>query len=189
MPTALVVGTNTYRSLADVTAYLEDSIRAAAWAFVDPDDQTRSIHTAMRIIEKQCWQGTKTVLAQVLAFPRTGLTDKNGVALDPTIVPTQVGDGLSELSFEVSQNPDLETLAGTGSNNKRLRAGEAEIEYFRPTGGVNGLGSQRFPPVVQELLGQFMCGAGGMSTPFASGTDVESQFDTDDGFGLSEGYP
>ena len=59
MVSALIVGINTYRSLAEATEYLSDSIRAAAaWEAIDSDNQTRALISAFRLLEKQCWNGT-----------------------------------------------------------------------------------------------------------------------------------
>lgn len=191
MVSTLTVDSNTYVDRAEADAYLADSIRAGAWAFLPATTKDQALLTATRIFERVKWKGTKTDEAQDLMWPRTGVTDKYGIARDEDVVPQEVKDAECELAFELSQNAALESSGGTGSNTKRLKAGSAEVEYFRATGGVNGSGSPRFSPIVMELIGQFMAGAegSGISGSFSSGTDVESSFGTSPTFGLNQGFP
>jgi len=268
MVSTLVVNNNTYVSLADATAYLADSPRTTAWAFLDQDTQNRSLLSATREFQKQLFQGTKgalnvvatatvnaggsgyavgdiltvstgtgvsatvkvltlsttavatvqltsaglysvdpttsgvattggggssctldlTLETQLLAFPRTGLTDKDGTAVSSTAVPQEVKDALVEQAYLISQDTTVEGSTGTADNNKVLTAGAVSLERFRPTPGT------RFEPVVQELLSPFLQGLGDLSTPFISGVKdsdgnlVTSQFDDVDRYGLSGGY-
>jgi hypothetical protein len=130
---------------------------------------------------------TLTFTDQVLHFPASGVSDRYGSSVESTTVPDAIKDGLMEYAYELSQSSSLEKKAGTGTNTKRLKADVAEIEYFRPTGGVNGVGSQPFPTVVQELVGQFLETAS-LTLPYVGGSTVESEFD-DDTYTLTEGYP
>ena len=187
MPSALVVGTNTYIDLVTATALLDDSIHAAQWPFVDPDNQTRALLTALRLLDLRTWEGTKTDPLQALQWPRTGAIDRFGQPVDTATVPAQIEQAQAQLAYLLSQNPTLEDAGGTGSNEKRLQAGSAEIEYFRPTGGPNGEGSARFPPAVEELIREFLADGSGLLAPFASGTDEVSTFTDDARFGLVDG--
>lgn len=186
MPTALAVGTNTYVSLEDASAFLDDSASGAPWAELDEDTQNRCLLTATRLLERQCWNGTKTDPVQVMQHPREGLVNKNGEAVDSSTVAQEVIDAECELAFLISQDADQETAGGIGNNISSVGAGSAKVSFFRPTGGAGGVGSQRFPPIVFELIGQFMCGFGGGSPPFITGTDVVSSFSDEQGFGLSD---
>jgi hypothetical protein len=183
---ALVVGTNTYVTLAEASVFLGDSTRAAdLWAGLDPDTQNRSLLTATKLLERPDWNGQETDPAQILAFPRTGLTDQDGNAVDPTMVPQEIKDAECELAFELTQNPDLETSMGTGSNIRVAKAGPAEVEYFRPTDGTRNM---RFPWIVQELVAPFL-GGRNPTLGIVSGTDVGSAFDAADEYGFNQGLP
>lgn len=129
-----------------------------------------------------------TVKVQPLPWPRTNAKDKEDNLVTSTAVPLEIKNGTIELAFNLSQDSEVETSGGEGSNEKFLQAGTARIEFFRPTAtGPNGQGSTRFPVEVQEWVGQFLSGAA-ISAPFTSGTDTESQFDDGDNSCLSQGY-
>jgi len=186
MTSTLVVGTNTYITLTEANTYLGDSIRAQAWSFLPSDTRNKALLTAFRIIERQVWEGEAT---GSIAFPRTGLTDCDEVAVSSATVPQLVKDAQAEIAYDLTQDNNLETTGGIGSNVKRARAGSAEVEFFTSTGGASGTGSARFQPHIMELIGCFLEGSniGGIA-PIAPGTSVESQTDAGDGYCVSEGY-
>lgn len=181
MPSTLTVGTNTYVTLAEATTYLDDSINASAWAFLDPDDQTRSLISAFRLLEKQSWAGAQTDPLQTADFPRTGL-ECHGEVVDSATVPEDIEAAQIELAFALSQDPTLATQANTGTNTKRLQAGSASIEFFNSTDGSGGVTASRFPPNVQELINCYLASSVGGAGSEEFGTGCPSIFpccDTD----------
>lgn len=264
MTSALVVGQNTFGSLAAFRAYMADSVRGQALATVDDDLASQALITAVRLFQRLRWSGQRTGLqvlasvsvaaggtgyavgnvltvvggtteqpaqarvtavsagvvtavalldaglyealpsspaattgggsgctlslvaeAQQLCMPRTGLTDVDGQAVDPNLVPVPVVEAEFELAFEITQNAKLETSPGTGSNVKLAKAGPAEVEFFRPTDGPR---NQRFPVIVQELIAPFL-GGSGPTLAITSGTDGASAFTPDQEYGFSQGLP
>lgn len=123
---------------------------------------------------------TLSFAPQILRFTRTGLVDREGDALDSKLYPQCLKDAQFRHALAISLNTDLATQTSTGSNDKRLKAGEAEIEFFRPTTG------KRFPDDVQELIAPLL-GASARSVR-STGTDGASAFDCDDDFGLTRGW-
>lgn len=127
-----------------------------------------------------------TTTDQVLALPRTGLVDCYGSALSSTTYPTIAKEGSFELAYLLSQDSDIEAAGDTASNLKRVKAGSAEVEYFRPEAGL-----ERFPPKVQELISCLLAGQGGssLSLAYRSGDGNDSEFDTYPGkYGLTGGF-
>lgn len=176
MPSSLTVGTNTYVTLAEANAYLADQLRAwEDWEGLDDDTKIRALITAARIFEKQPWAGARTVEAQDMSFPRTGLTYRDGRAVDSATVPPEVEFAQIEYAYELTVKASLETTGGQGSDKRRVKAGSVEVEFFRATSGADGVGGTRFPPTVQELIGQFL-GSGGIGTggSYVSGTDTSA---------------
>jgi DnaT-like ssDNA binding protein len=60
MVSQLVVGENTYVTLAEADTYLEDSLRGTPWAGIDEDTKARALISAFRLFEKQRWNGVLT---------------------------------------------------------------------------------------------------------------------------------
>lgn len=183
---AIVVGTDTYISVADANIYLKLAIHADSWSSASSGDKEKALVTATRQLDRQNWEGSKYEDAptQVLDFPRSGLVDDEGDEVDETTVPQQIIDATCELGLALLDNTQLQDESSTGSNIKSLKAGSAEIEYIRATSG------KRFPTIVDELIGLWLTAGSGSATalagPFVSGADNESL--ASDTFGLNRGY-
>lgn len=178
---------NSYATIAEADSYLEDSIDAGLnWVSVDPDSKARALITATRLLDNQCWVGTKTASSNTLEWPRTGVTDADGNAVDENTVPDQIVNGTIRLAYELSQDPTLASQQNTGSNDKKYVAGSVSIEFFRPGGVLGTSGIQRFPFSVMELVREFLCGYGSKGAPSSFGTDHTSQFDNCDIYDLDQ---
>ena len=189
MPSTPSTGTsgNSYATVAEADTYMDDSIRGAtAWAAVDADDKARALLSATRLLDKQCWIGEKTAASNTLEWPRTGVTDADGNAIDENTVPTQIVNGSIELAYELSQDGTLEGAQNTGSNDKRYKAGSVELELFRPGGVLGTDGITRFPYVVMEWVREFLCGNSSRGGGAAYGTTHTSQFDDCDSYDYDE---
>lgn len=169
MVTTLEVGTNTYVTRTDANAFHDDDVNGASWQFVGDDAKDRALLTATRLIEQRRFLGDKTSSGQALSFPRTGLTDLDGNAVASDSVPQRVKDAQALLARLLAATPTLSEKKGTSSNQKRVKAGSVEVEYFRPETG------QRFPPSVMELLGPFL--ASGRTAAVATGLVTPEDYD------------
>ena len=128
-----------------------------------------------------------TFMDQVSDLPRTGLVDCDGRALDSTTYPTIVKEAQFLLAYMMSQDVDLEDSTGSGTNVKRVKAGSAEVEFFRPEGD-----NMRFPVQVWELISCLLASssaAAALLGGFRGGAGDTSFFDTyPDDFDLNRGY-
>jgi hypothetical protein len=125
MPSTPITGTsgNSYATIASADTYLGDSVRAGLnWSAVDNDTKARSLITATRLLDKQCFIGSKTNTAQTLEWPRTGVTDADGNSVATDTVPDGIINGCIELAYELSQD---ETL-------RRRRTPEATTRNTKP---------------------------------------------------------
>lgn len=185
----VTVGTNSYVSRDDATAYLRLSSRAAAaWLALEPDAQDRALVTAFRELEKQRYAGMRTGgAAQATQFPRDSITNCDGIDRSgDSPAPVEVVEAQIELAYELSQDTALEGSSGSGSNVKKVEAGSAKVTFFRPGRDGSGNRGTRFPTVVQELIGCFLETGGAGVESF--GTDAKSSFCDDSDFDVSEGF-
>lgn len=182
---ALVVGTNSYKARADADAYFNDSLRKEEWAAFSGSTKDRGLIEATRVFERQAWAGTKEVPSQALAFPRTGLVDKDGLALTGAETLDIMGEAQFEYALVLLTDSDaLNTRDATGSNVKQVGAGSAKIIFFKATKG------SRFPLTVTDLIGDFFGGNKGSAIGgIVSGNCDSSSFtDRDANYGLNKGF-
>lgn len=174
MPT-ITVGTNSYITLANANTYMSATLQAAVWSALADATKEAALISAARMIDRQAWQGSKTDSGQAMAWPRSGLVDKDGNEVSSASVPQQVIDAQCELALALSQDSSIQSNTSSSQNIKRVQAGSASVEYFRSVAGG------RFPTVVQELLGLWLgSNSTGLITSMSSGTDIESFFEDRD---------
>lgn len=126
---------------------------------------------------------TLVYASQASPFPRSGLVDAEGAALDELLYPQALKEAQFELAFEINADPDIELSQGSASNLKAVGAGSARIEYFRAQENT-----RRFPVPVQALLAPFLAG-GAVSAGVRGGANGVSTFECwPAGYGLTEGY-
>ncbi len=188
--TTITIGANTYtvyQSVAEIDVYADAAIGddADAWRAADEDTKARAGVTATRTLDRQSWQGEKTDESQELAFPRTGLTDADGNAVASDTVPDQVLQANSELALALIGGQPVQNDPASNGLTRKLKAGSAEIEYFRAI-----TTAARFPGPVQELIGIWL---GGGSASLYSGSDATgvdgcTAFGKDNNYDLIRGF-
>lgn len=170
---------NSYSSRADAQTYFDDRLGSDAWEDATDNEKDQSLVTATRMIDRVPFEGEKTSDSQPLEWPRTGATDKDGNELPDDELPEVLLEAVYELALALLEQPTLASSVSTGSNIKRLKAGSAEIEYFKATTGTT------FPLVVQKLLLPLMgAGASARSTPPVYSED-DGYDDCDDEYGVT----
>lgn len=182
---ALTVGVNCFISIIAANEYFENSTRFAQWKAYPTDDRKRALIEGTRLIDRMCYAGEKEASPQILDFPRTGLSDCCGLAVSPERSLLIAQQATCEYAISLLAEPSLGGGVNSSGNTKKLVAGPASIEYFRP------IKSGKYPVAVVDLLACFMQdrigGSGASSVGIASGTDDCSSF-TGGPFDLTKGY-
>lgn len=181
---SLVVGTNSYISVANANTYFEDLIHADSWASATSETRSKALITATKMLDRRYWAGTKYQAAptQVLDWPRSGITDPEGVEVAEDTVPQFILDATCELALALVEDSSLQSAEDSDSI-RSIRTGTVSVEFFGSK--ATDFMSTGFPQIVQELINYYLAGANDFSGPFASGTDNESEledFDRDRGF-------
>lgn len=152
---AVTIGANTYDiygTSAAATIYLAARIGSTAWTSATADTRSQALVT-----------GTRQIQAYLLS---------RGFDVDPAgAVDAAIENANYELAYLLVVNPALQDVASASNNRRRVKAGSAEVEYFRPEAGG------RFPSVVQTLLTGWLAEQAGGSTyssGYASGTCEDS---------------
>lgn len=187
------VVTTVYGDLTGANAYLAASINGTAWAALTTGVKSQRMIEATRLFERTGWAGTPTATisktlpqpanTQPLQWPRTGLTDRNTVALASDAIPEDVISAIYELANMLTSTSTLltsETSAGQKkATTTRTKVGPIdvtdEIEFF---GSIQENGS-RFGTQIDELIGLWLS-ASSFAT-FVGGLVFEKPFDVASG--------
>lgn len=155
-----------YGTSAGANIYLAGKLGADAWEAATEANRNKALVTATRLI-------------------RTWLkTQKHDV--DPAgSVDARIEQANYELADAITVNPTIAAAANSDGNEKRLKAGEAEVEYFRPTEGG------RFPPAIQALLSDWLGEQGATTSLGGYGVNASACNESTLGpcdYGLSSGF-
>lgn len=134
---------NSFVSLVEAVDYIATLTFASAWPSTDSAREAVLIQAARKINTLDL-KGTrvKPEASQPLAFPRSGIYDRDGWVIDANTIPNAVKVAQVELALWLAasdRNPD--------PSPSRLKVGSIEIE---------GLSNQSFPDHVLAFLAPFL---------------------------------
>ena len=131
---ALIVGVNSYSSLADAETYFTTRIDVAAWHAATESQKEAALVTASIQLNNLNWFGVIMSPDQDLAFPRKGyyLDQMAGKAiyLDGTVVPNRIINAVYEQAYHLLNNDGL--LDGNGSPDS-IKVGPIELIGLKST--------------------------------------------------------
>lgn len=131
---SLTLGGNSYSiygTEAGADAYLAAKL-GSVWAAQTATAKQQSLVSATRLIHNY-----------ILAV--------TGTDIDPlTNADSELASADYELAYALIVTPAIEGMISAAGNQKRVKAGSAEIEYFRPVAGG------RFPVTVQGFLNAWL---------------------------------
>lgn len=173
---SVLINTVSYDSYATVAAadtYLAARLGAEAWASLAADP-----------VKGQALVSSTRWLQRYL----TARMDTPPLPTDASI-PSLVVDACIEMAWVVYLDNSAQDSTDQGTENKRVKAGPVEVEFFRPTAGR----ATTLPKAAQDLVNAYLASVGelaGISPPFVSGSDPEnttSCFKDRDAYGFDEG--
>jgi hypothetical protein len=148
--TGLVAGANSYSNVADADCYFEPDSRSATWDALSTTDKENLLAVATRTLDVYAnFNGTKTVAASPLRWPRTGVCDRDGNQIGSNVIPDEIKTAVYELS-RVLIGTDLNALNET-DGIKKIVVDVIEVE-FQEGSNMNGVAPQRIPNIVNAAL-------------------------------------
>lgn len=144
------VSSNSYVTLAEANMYMDERIPLSTPWVASGDASIRALITATRVLDSfgvarrmlrgddcNCrvyvtspqWTGAPASTTQRLAWPRTGMYDRNGNAILSTVIPVELKEAQSELAGQLAI-ADL-TLDNTVSIGgiKSVSAGSVSVSF------------------------------------------------------------
>ena len=152
---ALVVGTNTYASEAELSAYA--SAREIDIAGTPSTLLIKAIDY-LATLEDQ-WQGVRTSASQLLAWPRTGVY-VYGTALADDAIPQSLKDAQIRLALEADSGVALMPTVEAGAKGSVIREKVDVVEVSYHPGYNN---SQPIFTAANGLLKPLMKSGGGLN--------------------------
>jgi|TARA_Y100000310_G_scaffold160698_2_gene160496 hypothetical protein len=168
-------GFEVYGTRASRDAYFKAAVHGAAYVAASTTQRDQAHVSATRMIDRQTYLGDPTSSVQdPSAFPRDTTDD---------LIPDAVEEATYELTLALLQDNAAAGNPDSSNNVKKVGAGSATVEFFRPTRSKG-----RFPTIVQELLRPYLSGAlSGTSVLAKTFGSTNTSGVAATGFGLSRG--
>lgn len=148
---AIVVGTDTYLSVADADTYWTNR-NNSVWGAATTAAKEAALREATKYVDGAFNFIGYQIITNVLAWPRDAaqVTEGNfaGKVYDNTTIPPQVKDAVAELALE-ALSADLAPTLARGGAIKREKVDVIEVEYmdFAPSGKVYAFASMILKPL------------------------------------------
>ena len=161
--TAGSASANSYCLLTEAEAFCDTHPYTEAWDAASADMRKRAIITATRLIDQRIeWSGHATDTTQALAWPRVGMVNRNYVAIDEDVVPTDLKNATADFARIMLEHDYTADNAAGRDGLSRVKAGPVEIDYRDA-----GLAGKMIPDSVWSMLeiwGQVRERSSGMAT-------------------------
>ena len=122
------------------------------------------------------------------AWFRTGLFYEDGTPIPEDTIPRDLERATILLAGSIASTPAQADAGTSGRAISRVKAGSAEVEFFRQQTTITGKPVQ--DETVFALVRRWLQGRGSSSSvgAMASGTDGESQFADANRYGRTQGF-
>lgn len=130
-----------YASLTEAEAYMATLVHKDAWTEATDPAKEAALQQATRLLDTLTWKGRKATAEQALAWPRTGVTDRDGYEVDPAAIPAALRNACAEFAFRL-----------LGEDRAADAGGLAPASLQVGSLNVSGLRRQVFPASVLEMV-------------------------------------
>lgn len=135
----LVVGTNTYITLAEANTYFADRLGIDAWTNATDDNKNKALLMACKIIDDQQYDGRPVSIVQSSAFPRYGLSNRQKQLLPSLSIPDDVKYAQAEQAASILS--DYSTFDASSERLQLQREGVTKMEIGDYKETYNGKGN------------------------------------------------
>ena len=147
--TAGAATANSYASVAEADAYLAVRGDTSTWTALSTGAKEAKLQWAALWLDTLTFYGTRYSQSQPLAWPRYGVTDRDGYSVEG-LIPSALKNAQAELAFQLIANDWTQGLDSV--SNETLKVGPIDLgrESYRP-----------FPSAVVAMLRPFLVFAPG----------------------------
>jgi hypothetical protein len=147
------VNANSYATVDEAKAYFltRPSAHWKKWDDADTNDRAAALISATELLDATLtWTGAAASPSQALAWPRTGMANRNGLAIASNVIPNELKRATAEFAKQLLESNRLADNAIARQGIESLTAGPVELN-FRETEWTESLPSV-LPDAVKILL-------------------------------------
>lgn len=149
---------NVFTSLAEANSYHEARPYASSWVAASSTECEKALILASKMLDiGVLWQGYKAYANQALAWPRTGVVDRDGYALSASTIPQFLKDATAELARHLLERDRTAEPTTQGYSRIQIDTLAFDIDVLSQPGF--------FPPLVKAYIQSYgkVIGQSGMA--------------------------
>lgn len=117
---------DSYATQAEATSMLAIRTTGTTWTALASDAKDNYLRWAAVVLDTMDWRGSRTAEDQALAWPREGVTDRDGYTIAEDAIPTWLKRAQAEMAYQLISTDWTQGL-GT-STARRVKVGSLEVE-------------------------------------------------------------
>jgi hypothetical protein len=163
---ALVVGTNTYISLANAEAYAVLREGTEEWCLLSNSDKEKSLISALDVLDALSYLGTVTSTSQALAWPRNieYYDAKQGrFRAETNFTPSEVTFAQVELAMSIGMNGISKYSDPSASTPDEIAVGSISLKGLKEGPPLNTLNGVYAPAYIFDMINHLLTGSGNAS--------------------------
>lgn len=146
--TAGGVSANSYVTLADAEVYYESRLHSDEWDDVADSVKNEGLAMATMLFDSELlWVGSPASTTQALRWPRTSVTDPEGVAVSSSTIPTFLANATAEFALWLIQDDRLKESDTQGFTQIKVGSIFATINARDRR--------DLMPPIVKSMVGYY----------------------------------
>ena len=139
---------NSLATVAQADIYHSGRLHNAEWTSATEDNKGKALIMATTGLMIPVYKGVKTLAAQSLKHPRTGLYDDDGNSIDSDIIAQQMINAVSEYAFLLLIKDSTREGGDKGVN--KIKVGPIDLDF-------NALDrAKSIPPAVTDMIKQWI---------------------------------
>ena len=149
---------NAYVDETDAADYFNLRVGGSEWSTHGTEDRKRGLIQATQRVDLELFVGTRATGAQALAWPRHGVTDRDGYAVASDEIPRSIAEASMELALVLLRSNEAGSDPYAVPDNtdvKRAKVGDLEVEYRDRLSSAGSGVADTLPDIVSQLLAEF----------------------------------
>jgi hypothetical protein len=166
---------NSYPTLAEADTYFVARLFSDTWNDADESDKEAALVMATRLIDtlltphryfvppnfggqagffrtRPYWTGAAASSTQALAWPRTGMYNRNGFAILSTVIPTELKQATAEFSIQLMRQDRTTDNEALVQGITSVKTGSVELKYGSSSASSSTSTLKLVPDAAVDLL-------------------------------------
>jgi hypothetical protein len=139
---------DSFINVSDANTYFLERLHTDVWDDLDSGEKEKALKWATKILDRLPWAGSKVTDTQALRWPRSSVSDLDGVYFDEAAIPYFLEQATCELGMALAEAD--RTKDNSAEQLRALVVGPIKLDFN------NDYVQDVFPETVKEIISPFL---------------------------------